>query len=408
MMNKQFKLSLICASILALTACNDDDTVTIDPNPDLEVQIAELTEQNQQLDEANKDLTEANLTLADANEELDGKAASFVSTFQEQCANIGVNFEYENPNPDSPYVNNGKSPEASLIGVFGMPEIPFEHNEGSTCTSCHTDGHDSGMACDTCHSFAAEPVEPTDPVEPVDPTDPGAPDMPTHPADGNWDSYTGASNVGTFYYNADGASFVNAAFLETRMGKQNTFYEWKEAAEGEGVATLKTACGLENREFITHEYPEDGKSYTLNSYSNFKGASTFTTFRMEEGTPIASSATFGPGMSLEDDGEYYIDLFITKNNTCKNLITNGRGEVHYYEYDTRSNVKKGSPDMGPRNAGARIQVTADLHKSVLKSFDWFTPVYGADGQSFDPQAVDWDTVGSCDLKLKVQVIYPLG
>ncbi|NKF49216.1 hypothetical protein G3R49_01315 [Shewanella sp. WXL01] len=411
MMKNTFKLSLVCASIFALSACGSDDTDTTY----LEEQIQTLEQQNAKLEkekaavqEESDKYRDENAELVASNNQLQDKAVGYISNFQDQCAEAGVSFDYENPNPDNPYVNNGNTPEmmvasSSLVGVFGAPEIPVDHNVGKDCTTCHSDGHDQGMACDSCHNHAS--TDP-DPEPDPDPSVPGEPGKPTHPADGNWDGLTGASGPNTFYYNADGASFVNAEFLESRLGKMNTFYEWKESADG--VSDIKQACGLPNREHITHKFPTDGKSYKLAEYSNFKGAATFITQREENGESIASAATFGPGMHKGEDGEYYVTLSIGKNNTCVNLVNNNAGEIHYYEFDTRSSVKKGSPDMGARNAGARIQVSTDYHETVLKGPDWSTPVYGADGQPFAPADVDWNTVGACSLTLKVETIYPLG
>ncbi|WP_394129477.1 hypothetical protein [Shewanella maritima] len=409
MMNNKFKISLICAAVIALTGCNDDDTDT----SGLEQQIKTLETQNAQLESDKAALQETtdqaladNESLVSDNAALQAKATSYISTFQEQCAEEGVNFEYENPNPDNPFVNNAQVPMPQMtstsIGTYAATPLPEDHEgrDNSTCTSCHSaqapDVH-YGENCTSCHTFEAP--------EPGPDPDPGAPDTPTHPADGNWDALTGAS-AGTFYYNKDGASFVNAAFLNTRFGKMNSFYEWK--ASDSGVKTVKSACGLPNREHITTKFPDDGNAYVLSEYKNFKGAATFVTQREENGQSIASAATFGPSMHLGDDGEYYVTLLITKNNTCKNLVDNNAGEIHYYEFDTRSSVKLGSPDMGPRNAGARIQVTTDYNATELRSYDWATPVYGGNGQAFDPAIVDWTAVGACSLSLKVETIYPLG
>ncbi|MCG9731126.1 hypothetical protein L1D44_15110 [Shewanella sp. Isolate13] len=413
MMKKTFKLSLVCASIFALTACGSDDTDTThleEQIQTLEAQNDKLTKEKASVQSESDQYRNQAAELTATNNQLQEKAVGYISNFQEQCAEVGITFDYENPNPENPYINNGKTPELLMARSYSivnsMPNQPNNHEgrDNSTCTNCHSeqvpDKH-FGENCTSCHNFA-EP-EPTDPVTP---TEPGAPGNPTHPADGNWDGLTGASAPSTFYYNTDGASFVNAEYLNTRLGKQNTFYEWKESSDG--TSDVKSACGLANREHITTMFPNDGKPYELAEYKNFKGAATFITQRKENGESIASAATFGPGMHKGEDGEFYVTMLIGKNNTCKNLVNNSKGEIHYYEFDTRSNVKLGSPELGARNAGARIQVSTDYAQSQLNSFDWSTPVYGANGEAFDPTAVDWNTVGACSLTLKVEVIYPLG
>ncbi|NKF49214.1 hypothetical protein G3R49_01305 [Shewanella sp. WXL01] len=420
MMKNTFKLSLVCASIFALTACGSDDTDTTY----LEEQIQTLEAQNEKLAKEKASVQAESdqyrdqaAELAATNNQLQEKAVGYISNFQEQCAEVGVNFDYENPNPDNPYINNGKTPDMlralSALPAAAMPSQPADHEgrDNNTCTGCHSaqapDQH-FGENCTSCHTVA----EPGPDPEPEPEPDPGAPGVATHPegaTDGDgwaaFDAYTGAS-AGTFYYAKDNASFLNAEYLNTRFGKMNTFYEWKESSNG--TSDVKTACGMPNREHITTMFPDDGKSYELSEYSNFKGAATFITQREENGESIASAATFGPGMHKGEDGEFYVTMLITKNNTCKNLVNNNKGEIHYYEFDTRSNVKLGSPDLGARNAGARIQVSTDYAESELRSFDWFTPVYGGNGQTFDPTTVDWNTVGACSLSLKVEVIYPLG
>ncbi|WP_095497923.1 hypothetical protein [Paraferrimonas haliotis] len=422
-MKKLMVTTLAAAITFGLAGCSDDTDTSA-----LEQQIADLQSANSKLEADKTVLEEANSDLTEQNGKLQEKAVGYISNFQQQCAEIGEVFEYVNPNPDTTIHNGPAYQTNGAATLAGAPDYTEGHDSGMACTTCHTtsslpsshSGYTDGT-CTSCHSVA----DPTDPDVPGD-GEIGAPGTPTHPESGEWKTVaTGAS--GNFYYNSQGASFVNAKFLETRFGKMFDFYEWQEvtpAASSVVAATmsdnstpiteLAQACKLPGREHLTQMFPNDGKQYQLAKYSNFKGIATISTVsKVDDGQGTVeyhpNTAIFGPGMKKDEaSGDYFINMFIVKNNTCKNVVEGGEARIHYVEFDPRSNVKLGSPDMGPRNSGARLIVETDYKGTSLSDLT-FAPIpgFGA-GDDFKAEDVNWSEVGACNLSLKVDVIAPLG
>ncbi|MEZ9370740.1 hypothetical protein AB4140_18225 [Shewanella sp. 10N.286.51.B2] len=398
MMKNKFKLSVLCIAVLGMTACSDDDKDTSGLESQikqLEQQNAELNSQNTELSSKNESLAEDNANLTTKTEELQDKAVGYISTFNQQCAEEGVMFDYIDP--------NAPAEEAPQMSAFASAMAANE------CSSCHTYDNDDPVeiphgnygSCSNCHDGHNE----TPPVDPGNPQDPTFPQP--EPDDSLVDGKTGAS--GSFYYGS--SSFLNADYLAQRLNGSIYNYEWVEATEsGENTAkTLKTACGLENREFIKDMYPNDGKEYKLNGFNNQMGSkliSTVSKFTDEETTEeveLPNVAIFGYGMKLEDNGNYYASMNIGKNNTCYNSVMHGDVRLAYYEYSPMLSSK---PD---RNMGARILGTIDYERTALKGFDWVTEVPGLGaGEDFTPSDVDWTNVGSCSLVIKVEGIIPLG
>ncbi|GIU04719.1 hypothetical protein TUM4261_05460 [Shewanella sp. c952] len=388
-MKNKFKLSLLCVSILALTGCNDDDNTD---TSGLEAQIATLETQNSELTSSNKTLTENNDALTADNTGLQAKAVSYISNFSQQCAEAGVKFDYVDPN-------------APIVAASATPSYMVKAAEEADCLSCHTyeapvevPHADYGATCSQCHDnphLEEAPIEgkPTDPTF----TQP-------NPSPTLVDGKTGAS--GSFYYTP--ASYLNADYLASRLSGSVHNFEWAEATdEAPGVDNLAAACQLEDREHIKAMFPTDGKSYSLNGFSNQMGAkliSTVNKFTDEETNEIvetANIAIFGYGMKKEGD-DYTVSMSIGKNNTCYNAVMNGEARMSYYEYDPMLSVKH------ERNQGARILATLDYTKTALKQ-GWSTvlPGFGA-GENFTPAQVNWEDVGSCSLVFKVDSIIPLG
>ncbi|QLE86985.1 hypothetical protein FLM48_19060 [Shewanella sp. Scap07] len=390
-MNNKYKLSVICLAVLALTGCNDDDNTD---TSGLESQIAELEASNAALNSANDTLTAENESLTADNSGLQAKAESYISNFSEQCAEAGVSFDYIDP--------NAPVSEENVTTQF-MAKAADE----TDCMSCHTYEEpikvphtDYGASCAQCHDNPHVDVPPVDPGNPTDPTFP-QPDKPDSLVDGK----TGAS--GSFYYSP--ASYLNADYLASRLNGSIHNYEWAASTDEEpGVDTLAAACQLEGREHIKEMFPTDGKSYSLNAFSNQMGAKVIATvnkFIDDETNELVETpnvAIFGYGMKKEGD-EYTVSMSIGKNNTCYNAVMNGDARLSYYEYDPMLSVKH------ERNQGARILGTLDYTKTSLKGFDWVTEVPGLGaGTSFTPEQVDWTKVGACSLVFKVEGIIPLG
>ncbi|WP_144210895.1 hypothetical protein [Shewanella donghaensis] len=396
-MKNKFKLSVLCIAVLGLTACSDDDTDT----SGLETQIKQLEEQNAELNTTNETLSSTNESLVADNaslvtqtDKLQEKAVSYISTFSAQCAEEGAIFDYIDPNApaeETPQVATFASAMASedcmsCHNYEGSDPANVPHGDYGVCSNCHESPHDE-----------TPPVDPGNPQEPTFPQPEGD--------DSKVDGKTGAS--GAFYYNA--GSFLNADYLAQRLNGSIYNYEWKEVSDGSGAKTLKTACGLQNREYMADMFPADGKEYQLSAISNQMGAklvstvNKFTDDETAEEVETPNIAIFGYGMKLEDDGNYYVSMSIGKNNTCYNVINDGEARLSYYEYSPMLSAKF------ERNMGARILGTVDFTRTALKKSDWVTEVPGLGaGETFTPSDVDWTAVGACSLVIKVDGIIPLG
>ncbi|WP_028111801.1 bZIP transcription factor [Ferrimonas kyonanensis] len=398
MKKKQLALSLVCASMVMLTGCNDDETV-YETSPEMWDKLEQLETENEALEQQNEQLAEQNTALvAEVNYWKHNGSTVAPHDFTSQCAAIGIEFDYVDPN----------TPEAARVMAVSAVA------GGDDCLSCHTyDGSgDTGVTpphgdygdCAGCHEGHDGGTDPGGPSgEPTDPTY-------TQPsfAAGAVDGKTGAS--GASYYGS--GSYLNAQWLQAQLDAQVHNYRWSEAADGDtGVSTLAAACALDNRQHMTQMFPEDGKAYVIESKENAIGAKLVATVNKfdDNGTQVETPniATFGFGLK-EIEGEYYTSMFIGKNNTCYNAIMNGEARLSYYEYDPTQFAKTGLEEES-RNRGARIIVSTDYTRTGLFAPDWATPVPGLGaGETFKPEDVDWNAVGACNLTFKVESIIPLG
>ncbi|MBL4912239.1 hypothetical protein JMA39_03700 [Shewanella schlegeliana] len=389
MMKATFKLSLLCVSILALTACDSDDTDT----SGLESQIAALETKNSELTASNTTLKETNSNLVSDNTSLQEKAVSYINTFEEQCTEAGFKFDYVDPN-------------APVTEISMLPNYMAAAEE-SDCLACHTyeepikvPHQDFGSTCANCHD---NPHSDDKPVVPGNPTDPSFPQP--QPSESLVDGKTGAS--GSFYYTP--GSYLNADYLASRLNGSIHNFEWAQPTEDNpGVNSLEAACQLNDRQHIKQMFPTDGKNYILSGFSNQMGAKLISTTNkfIDETTnkPVETPniATFGYGMK-KNGNDYNVSMNIGKNNTCYNAIMNGEARFSYYEYDPMLSGKQ------ERNKGARILAKIDYTKTALKGVDWVTEVPGLGaGENFTPDQVNWTQVGACSLVFKVESIIPLG
>ncbi|MBW3141193.1 hypothetical protein KUV56_16980 [Ferrimonas balearica] len=381
-MKKPLVLSLTCIAVLGLGACSDDNDDSA-----LRAEIERLTTANEALQEETVQLQEQ----ADA---LQAKAESYISTFQQQCSEAGVKFDYVDPN-------------APTVNAYGQTILFADAAPRSNdCTSCHTAGgsapdpHPDYGTCTTCHG--------SDYHDDTPPVDPGDPQSPTHPIDPNLpDALSGAS--GDPFY--ESSSYLNADYLATRLTGMYQYYEWAPAGEEEtGVTTLADACQLENRQHIEATFPTDGEAYVLKGYSNQMGVKTVVTVNKvdkDTGAPLLeeqpNTAIFGYNLTKGTDGKYRTTMNIMGgNNTCYNAVMNGDVRFHYYEYEHRLSGK------ADRNKGARLLGTLDYTATSLSGLNYQPlPGFGA-GENFDPADVPWDQVGMCTLVTEIHTIAPLG
>lgn len=310
----------------------------------------------------------------------------YVSDFAGQCASIGINFEYVDPNGAQP--RSIQHPGADNAGA----------GDTGACIDCHVPHeNDDCMDCHVPHPVTSRAFRAPD--------SPGSATFPQPldtPRVGEIDGLSGAS--GDFYYGA--GSYLDAHFLMSRVNGLLRTYQW--VGSGDGIVKLRDACELPDRQHVAPLFPDDGKPYQLQESRNQMGAKTMSTVNRfldevsGETRVTPNIATIGYGM-LEEDGRYYVNMLIGKNNTCFNAVTSGDVRLSYYEFD------KSSTDKQTRNRGARIIGRVDYARTALMLADFSTGIEGfGAGDGFDPADVDWDRVGSCSLIVEVTGIIPLG
>lgn len=319
-------------------------------------------------------------TLQQQNLQLKQRLSRTTDSFEEQCIAAG-------------FVNGERPAEEAKVAAA------VTHPEGE-CLECH-ESHGK-PDCSHCHdmqgmSLAAELSEAN--LAALQASFPQPVDIPRQ---GDIDGLTGAS--GDYYYGP--ASYLDAAYLASRVNGMHSVYRWKQ--DPQGVNTLEQACQLPERPGVDPLYPDDGQPYSLSSTRNQLGAklvSTVNSVRDEatgEWSHIPNIATFGYGMR-EEGGKFYVTLKIGKNNSCHNAITSGDMRFSYYEYSPSE------PQKHIRNRGARILGRVDYGRTALQAPDWKTELSGLGvGESFIPEDVDWEQVGACELVVEVVGIIPLG
>lgn len=397
MMKRKFTMTLLCASMIAMTGCNDDETI-YKPDPNIESKLQKLTDENGALTTRNSQLTTTNSQLLENNQRLTTEVNDLKNSptiqahdFISQCKIIGTDFDFVNPNAD---VNEVNTAAIQTLAV------------STDCKSCHGASNPPPHAdygdCKNCHEGHADTPEPELPT--------GGPTLPTfaQPAflPGVIDGKTGASGS-TFY---TPGSYLNAQWLYRQLNAQFHIYRWKEVSTG-GVIKLEEACQLAQRQHMVDMFPNDGKAYEIEHKNNAIGAKSIATVNkfQEDGKAVETPniATFGYGLK-EIDGAYFVTMNIGKGNTCHNIIMNGEARLSYYEYDP-AQVEKTGLAIPSRNRGARIIAKTDYERTGLLSADWATAVPGLGvGETFKPEDVKWEDVGACNLMLKIENIIPLG
>uniref|UniRef100_E6XHA3 Putative diheme cytochrome c n=1 Tax=Shewanella putrefaciens (strain 200) TaxID=399804 RepID=E6XHA3_SHEP2 len=395
-MKKKFTLSLLCASMVVLTGCKDEEVI-FKTSPEVENQLQQykvqndaLTRANTQLLAINTQLTSTNNTLKTEIEDLKNNPIVKPYDFASQCKMEGIEFDYVNPNSPTTSTQslsiNMTATTEDCTSCHNAQINPGPHPEFGNCANCH-DGHNGNGTLPPSGG-------PTDPTF-------NQPEF----AAGAIDGKTGAS--GASFYTP--GSYLNAEWLKKQLDAQFNIYRWKEVTTG-GVTKLASACGLDNRQHMMDMFPNDGKAYEIEHKYNAIGAKLVATVNKfeEEGVKVQTPniATFGYGLK-EIDGSYFVTMNIMKTNTCYNAIMNGEARLSYYEYDPAALEKTGL-EVPSRNRGARIITKTDYKQTSLIDLNRQPlPGFGT-GEEFTPTDVNWDSVGSCSLYLKVENIIPLG
>ncbi|WOT05398.1 hypothetical protein [Shewanella youngdeokensis] len=380
---KPFMLSAICVAVLGLTACGEDTNYVIDP-----AQQELIDEQQKEIDELKKN-----------------QGAGNVDTFQEQCATIGVEFEYEQEGGGDFIAAATTTETADCVSCHAADNTvgaPTNHGMGDNCANCHDNPHVDDA-----------PIE-------GDPTEPTFPQPEWTGTTVAIDGKTGAS--GPTYYTA--GSYLNADYLVAQGKVSVVRYNWT-APEEDSVSydSLAAACEAPERQNVKALFPgEENQSYSLVKSSNSIAAKTVSTVSLWDQefnrieTPYPNVATFGFAIKKDEEAtelseRYSTDMTINLNNTCHNAIMNGDARAEWYEYDPTQSVKT-SLETAARNRGARILLTTNYEKSVLLDATFSPIVTGEAGMTGDEfrQAYkdNVDAAKWCQVHFKVENIIPLG
>ena len=209
----------------------------------------------------------------------------------------------------------------------------------------------------------------------VDPNT-GITEAETKPAEGEEDCVAATGTLETSYTAEKGGSYYTYKYMVERSGLKYFHYYWAEPDEkttAETATTIAEAAALDNAEYVTELFPNDGKEYYVASYSNSLATKTFvavgnegniqtaiynTTAKYDEATNVA---TWMPGITS-----------ITGIGNA--IMESGKCNVVMYEYNPTSSDKVGP---GARNFGARMECVLNLEKSTLMLNDKKTTLTGA-------------------------------
>ena len=226
----------------------------------------------------------------------------------------------------------------------------------------------------------------------------------TKPAAGEEDCVAATGTKETSYTAEKGGSYYTYKYMVERSGLKYFHYYWAEPDEKTTAATATTiteAAALDNAEYVTELFPNDGKEYYVASYSNSLATKTFvavglegniqtaiynTTAKYDEATNVA---TWTPGItSISGIGNA--------------ILESGKCNIVMYEYNPTSSDKVGP---GARNFGARMECVLNLEKSTLQLTDKTTLTGAEIGEIGDKLPENGSYFRPC---LEVVKMYSLG
>lgn len=176
------------------------------------------------------------------------------------------------------------------------------------------------------------------------------------------DVTTHASGLAKYVDETDGGCIKTVADLAARSATKYKVYYW--IADENGAATLEEAAKLENAQYVSYPFPNDGEKYAVKLQSNSIGTNTVITVD-EDGMPCA--AIFGLSYKMDSEGNVYTSSAImSETATYRNIMAGSKVVISYYEYNFTSEKKIG---VGTRNAGARVVVEMDEELSTLTMND---------------------------------------
>lgn len=176
--------------------------------------------------------------------------------------------------------------------------------------------------------------------------------------DATIDVATHASGAAKYVDETEGGCIKTVADLAARSATKYKVYYW--IADENGAATIADAAKLENAQYVSYPFPNDGGKYAVKLQSNSIGTNTVITVDAD-GQPCA--AIFGLSYKMDDAGDVYTSSAImAETATYRNIMAGSSVMISYYEYNFTSEKKIG---VGTRNAGARVSVEMDEELSTL-------------------------------------------
>lgn len=226
-------------------------------------------------------------------------------------------------------------------------------------------------ACSTNSANEKEPKDPT--ITPVTfeqqlqlagieftYTDPNAEIYNFTSTDPTLDIQTGASGNPLYVNDEIAPTIRTAQDLVARKSVKYMVYEWVENEAG--VATLEEAAKLEEAQFVSALFPNDGKKYIIEGKGNSLGTCVLSTVNAD-GEP--NSAVFGLSFVNDETDSNRVLLkgtIMTYTETVQNILNGSTILVTYYEYNPAITLKMG---VGSRNAGARVECVLDKDLTMV-------------------------------------------
>ena len=177
--------------------------------------------------------------------------------------------------------------------------------------------------------------------------------------DASVDVKTSASGKAKYVDETDGPCIRTPLDLAARSAVKVKVYYW--IADENGAATIADAAKLENAQYVSYPFPNDGGKYSVKLQSNGLGTNTVVTINADNEPTVA---IFGLKYTVDENG---VDVYtscavMAETATYRNLIAGSPIMISYYEYNPYSEKKIG---IGARNAGARVKCELDTERSTL-------------------------------------------
>ncbi len=237
----------------------------------------------------------------------------------------------------------------------------------TTCSSCSTttDGIEPVTFAQQCEEAGIEFTW-------VDPNAAIA-EAETKPAEGEEDCVEAAGTLETSYTAEAGGSYYTYEYMVKRSGLKYAEYYWAPLADwtpgrGEteddkptGAKTIAEAAELDNAEYVTALFPNDGAEYYVATYSNSIATKVFIATGLDGVTHTAVYNT-AASYDAETNVATWMPGITSIEGIGNAILESGKCDVIMYEYNPTSNDKVGP---GARNFGARMECELNVEASSL-------------------------------------------